>query len=246
MTADQALIDAVLPDLVKLVGDGDARAVREYFKADPKGIRLYLEKGIMPKTFAGRRFVAMLPTLLGMVDTIYAAEKMLVDNFLEGSMTAAEAQALRVRSLFMSPRFTATVLAEWVNKPWKGHSLSQRIWDFSKTTEDTLLKLVASGIAEGKGPTALKPIIKKVFTDQSDYVVRRLLLTESSRISHDVQRIAVSEFKHIKYVVLKYGVRHKKDCACTPWKNKGKMLYEDAPSMPIHPNSSSYLQPVSG
>lgn len=238
--ADNKVIEAAVPDIARLAG-ADPAAIRDYFKADPEGIRLYLSKGIMPTTFAGKRFAALLPFLVQMLSAVYNHEKALVVDYLEGQSDAA---ALAKRSLFLSPTIKATILDEWVNKPWKGVALSQRIWDFSTYSEDALLKLIASKVAEGKSPKQIQPIVRKIFKEQSTYNVRRLLLTEGSRIWHDVQNIAYSEFKHIKHVKLMYGVRHKKACACTPWHDKGNIPYEDAPTMPIHPFSSSYLQAV--
>ncbi|MFC3833090.1 MULTISPECIES: hypothetical protein [Deinococcus] len=238
--ADSAVIEAALPELASMVG-GSPADLSAFFKADPEGIRLFLAKGVSPTSFAGKRFAALLPFLAEMLNAIYAHERGQVETFL-AAKTAGE--DLARTSLFMSPTIKAAILDEWVNKPWKGVALSERIWDFSKASEDSLLKLIATKIAEGKSPKQIQPIIRKVFKDQSTYNVRRLLLTESSRVWHDVQNLAYQEFKHIKHVKLKYGVRHKKDCACTPWHDKGNIPYEDAPTMPIHPFSSSYLQAV--
>jgi len=243
---DAKHLDTVMPELLKLVQEGNTADIRDYFKPDPKGLALFLSKGIPPTSFAGRRYAAMLPVLVDMLNAIYAHERGLVEDFLDGTVKGEERAKVLRSSLFMSPSIKALILQEWIDKPWKGHSLSARVWDFSKATEDSILRLVASKIAEGKGPKQIAPLVRNLTGQQSKYVVKRLLLTESSRIWHDVQSIAVSEFKHIKYVVLKYGNRHTVKCACTPYKDKGKILYSDAPDMPIHPNSSSYLQPVAG
>lgn len=238
--ADSKVIEASVGEIASLVS-ADPQTIKDFFAADPEGIKLYLSKGIKPTSFAGKRFAAQLPQILEMVSQIYSHEKEQVIQFLEGKEDASK---LATASLFMSPTIKLAILDEWVNKPWKGHSLSSKIWDFSIQSEDALLKMVASGIAEGKSPKQLQPIVRKVFKEQSTANIRRLLLTESSRVWSDVQNMAYQEFKHIKFVKLVYGVRHKKDCACTPWHKKGLIPFEEAPILPLHPSSSSFLQAV--
>lgn len=245
VTADAKLIESVMEDITQLLSIGDKDAISSYFKEDGKAVKLFLQKGITPKSFSALRFIVLLENLSSSLDVIFDVERGHVNSFLDSTnITDVQKASLVNSSLFMSPSIKATVLREYLDKPYSGYKLSERIWNLSKVSEESLMKMIASGVAEGNNPKQLAPLVRKMFNDQSSSNIRRLLLTENSRITSGVQKLAVFEFKHIKYVVLKFGVRHKVACACDAWQKKGKMKYEDAPAMPIHPNSSSYLQPI--
>ncbi|GAA5437561.1 hypothetical protein [Deinococcus aquaticus] len=245
ISADADIIENAMSEIAVMVKDGDKKAIAAFFKEDPKGVAEYLKSGKMPTSIAGKRFVAMYQSLASILDVIFEGETLQIQSFIASTgISAAQADALALSSLFMSPAIKQTILNEWVNKPYNGYPLSQRIWGLNKATENKLMQMVAAGFADGRNPKQLAGLVRGITGQQSASNIRRLLLTENSRVQHGVQKLAVREFRHISYVVLKFGVRHKEPCLCDPYQRKGRMKYEDAPDLPLHPSSSSYYQPI--
>lgn len=242
---DSKLLSDALPDIERLIGE-DRDKLKAFFASNPQEVRLWFERRIPPKSFAARRYVALVEGLGEMLDVILSGERALLDDYLTKAVKLSEAEksALFASSLFMSPVVKGQVLQQSLALRSQGLTLSQRLWGANTAAQDLILSTINTNLAAGKNPKEIIRIIKAEVPRQQDYVVKRLVVTESRRMWQATQKQAVSEFKHIKYVVFRLDRRHKVKDICDQWVAKGRVLYSEAPNMPLHPNSRTILQPV--
>lgn len=240
---DARLIEDQLEFILANLDNKDA--LERLFAVDKEDLKAALDGRRKPKNLTTKRYLVVQNALKGVIDAVYAGEVARVNAHLKAMKLTPKQQASLVRaSMFMKPAIKAAFLTDTMKAKHQKVSLSERVWDFSAMGKDTLLGLIRSNVAEGKNPKVIKSIIRKQLLDQSDYNIKRVVITESRRLWQEVQKESYKEFKHIKYVKLKLSPKHKTKDICDEWVAKGLIPFEDAPSMPLHPNSRSILQAV--
>ncbi|WP_407541622.1 hypothetical protein Q0M94_19230 (plasmid) [Deinococcus radiomollis] len=243
VTADRHIIEASLGDIVQRLDD--RKALAEYLAPQRGEIISYLRNKIPPRSFSAKRYKNVLDGLGNLFKITYTGEKDNLSEFIKKTgITNAEAEALYKHSLFMSPRIEPFIQKTYLSHRINGIPLSQRIWSQSGMAEKKIYDFIGQGVAEGQNPDVIKNLLRNQLKDVSSYDVERLVVTESRRVWQDVQKQAVSEFGHIKYVRLILSPVHKQQDICDEFAELGDILYAEAPDMPLHPNSRSILQPV--
>ncbi|KQR08831.1 hypothetical protein [Deinococcus sp. Leaf326] len=243
LKADAALLEQNLDFILSNLDN--AELLKEFFSKDAADLKDALTKRKRPKSISAKRYLVVREALVGVIEALYAGEvQRVLEQAERAKLTPKQRQSLLTASQFMNPDITKRFLTDALRTKHQEVALSERIWDFTQLPKETLLDLVRTGVAEGKNPQVIKSIIRKQLLDQSEYNVRRLVVTESRRLWQEVQTEAYSEFKHIKYVRLKLSPKHKVKDICDEWVSKGLIPFEEAPKMPLHPNSRSILQAV--